>query len=267
MGRRHNRWSAREPLLCAILLLGACSSEVASDDVGIADSDHDYIADAVETEPNNVQLYSFVVGLIDYDPSYPTGVPTWGTLQYGLNLPDEELGYYHYLGTSPANTDDWGIGNLLNSILQTGQRWDGYAWDPQFPCRSASNSVDWTPANRIGVLDLSQGNVTTRVFGGPFMEGGYLQHSWHRQGLDVDVRYLRTDRFEDRLDVYEDPAHFDIYGTVDLLNCFLALPNVELIFMDLDDTGIIPDPQGRVQHLVGHTNHFHVRIYNYPITW
>ncbi len=257
-------------VIVTVVVIG-CVGDQPIDSVPSVDSDRDYIYDVIETEATNVALYHFVVGLIDHDPSYPTGTPTYGTLENGLNLPDANAGYYHYLGISPINTDDWGTGNTLNAVLQVGGWWDGLGSTPKRACRSWSNSVGWTPTRRFGVGDISQGDTLHRRYGGPFIEqvGGHdsLQHEWHRQGLDVDVRYLRLDRTEEGLNVFNYPSQLDRNGTVDLLNCFLSLPNVELILMDTLYTGIPPDPGGVIRHAEGHRDHFHVRFYDFPITW
>jgi len=100
--------------------------------------------------------------------------------------------------------------------------------------------------------------------------GGYMtSHSWHRNGTEVDVRYVRKDKSEwgewaGALDLNNEPAEFDTTATIDLINTFIAQGNVQLISIsdltgisisDVSDTSVINIDNSGV-----HDNHFHVQI-------
>jgi hypothetical protein len=148
---------------------------------------------------------------------------------------------------------DWGILTLINVIEGAGRRFEvprGFAG----ACRVYT---DWTAYPRIQV-----GHLSLQV-GGPFIVGGQQRHSSHQSGVDVDIRYLRTDAQELPLDLASgDSAYYDLYGTVDLMRCFTADPRVQLIYYDSARTMIANDAlsAGRLVDWPGHANHFHVRV-------
>lgn len=152
------------------------------------------------------------------------GSYTSGELINSDNLPDSGTGYYHHIGGDLPNTDDWACGSyLIARTTQVGQ--------------------DWNRSPRMGVLDLS------RECGGAFPP-----HSAHENGLEVDVRYVRSDGAEDSCDI-DQGCPYDQTGTQQLVN-FWINRGASKIFVD-DDSGL----QGSgVQVLSGHSNHFHVRM-------
>ncbi|MCH7575090.1 MAG: penicillin-insensitive murein endopeptidase [Candidatus Marinimicrobia bacterium] len=198
------------------------------------DSDGDNISDAVETNPANAE-YGFDVDSVDADPSIAHGTPTSGWLEGGLNMPDAGEGYYHYYGpdTVVEYFDDWGTLTLIN-MLEGGGR----------------SSKDGGLA-RIGFGDLS------------LKAGGDWQpHDSHQNGLDVDIRYLRKDGAEDRLDIGTNYDEYDVTGTVKMINLLIEtqIP-IALVYVH-PNVGISArtEPLPQIIYRVDHYNHFHVRI-------
>jgi murein endopeptidase len=102
---------------------------------------------------------------------------------------------------------------------------------------------------RVAVGDLS------RPHGGDFgPQFGYIGHASHQNGLDVDVYYPRADGREL---APRDAGDIDRALSQELVNRFLAA-GAALIFVG-PNTGLT-GPPGRVQQLVHHDNHLHVRL-------
>jgi hypothetical protein len=105
------------------------------------------------------------------------------------------------------------------------------------------------------VNDLSKGDAGSRQFGGYFSP-----HSSHQNGLDVDIRYIRNDGSEAPLNIAgPDSIYYDPDATVSVMNCLIANANVSMIFIDSVHAGL----SGSILHnLAGHSDHFHVRIFD-----
>jgi hypothetical protein len=212
--------------------------------------DGDLISDAVELNPPNARLYHFSTTVKDADPSRALGTPSQGTLSNGINLPDVNASYYHFLGFDATDTDDWGTLRLLNVGEAVAYDWgDAY--------RICYGNTQLHPT-RFGIGDMSKGSESTRTFGGSWLP----DHVSHQNGLDMDVRYLRTDRAEAGIDlqIAADQAFYDAAATADLISCFLGFKDVVLILVDMRYTGIDFSATPQVVNDPDHHNHFHVRI-------
>lgn len=203
----------------------------------------------------NRRVHLFDTTRHDFDNSVAHGAPDDGTLSFGVHLPDvqnfsspwAESGYYHFFGadTNPRHTDDWGTLALISTIEKTGRFWR----DPR--CLTLNRT------RRIGILDLS------RQSGGVFYnqaEPSKRDHLSHQNGLDVDVRYMRSDGGEAGLD-FADPnsrVWYDSAATRVLMQCFRSQGAVVRIFVDTDYVKIVFP--GVTLHDPTHRNHFHVRI-------
>lgn len=105
----------------------------------------------------------------------------------------------------------------------------------------------WNKTPRIGVGDIS------RQFGDRFSP-----HNCHRNGLEVDVRYVRSDGVEGPFDFTQNPISlYDQAATQQLVDLFIQHGAV-LIIVD-PDSGLT-GPGVTVDMQRGHRNHFHVRI-------
>jgi len=163
--------------------------------------------------------------------------------------------YVHHFGTDSPQTDDWAILALLNVIQGAGRRFE----IPQGFGGTCRAYTDYSPFPRMQIGDLSLQN------GGQFGVCGGNGHCTHQNGVDVDVRYLRSDAAEQGLDLASaDSIYYDILQTADLLYCFLLDERVELIYYDSARTGIDNPPGFQIlTNAQGHSNHFHVRIRAY----
>jgi len=98
-----------------------------------------------------------------------------------------------------------------------------------------------------------------------YHEGGDMPNAnSHENGLDFDIRYIRTDGNETRLDITTDSSLYDQSTTQDLVDFLELLDNLEYIFTrpsaGLTGSHInLTDPEH-------HKDHIHVRFTN-PSTW
>ena len=104
-------------------------------------------------------------------------------------------------------------------------------------------------APRLLVGDLS------RPHGGDFgPRFGYIGHASHQNGLDVDVYYPRADRREL---APRDASDIDRGLSQELVDRFLAA-GAAVIFVGPNTA--LQGPPGRVEALIHHDNHLHVRL-------
>ena len=194
------------------------------------DTDGDGISDRVEQ--NNRTFHAFDPARCDRDPSAATGQPASGALLHGVNLADDGDGYVHLRGTDPPDSDDWATLRMLNCLEAVGRE---------------ARALDV----RITVNDLS------RRPGGPF-----VPHSSHQNGLDVDVRYLRSDGRVAPLDIRQSPRDYDALTTQAVMRVFIQRCDVSTVFVDLPSLNFTNDELDRpvLVQAPGHTNHFHVRL-------
>jgi len=111
---------------------------------------------------------------------------------------------------------------------------------------------------RVGVGDLSWGDVSTQSFGGEWPGG---DHACHQNGLEVDFRYVRSDGQEIPLNIAgPDSLYYSNTETAALMTYLLANETVIVIYIDTAHAYLTDDGAGILQHWPGHSDHFHVRI-------
>jgi murein endopeptidase len=174
---------------------------------------------------------------VHWHESTAVGTQTAGRLEQGVRLPAEGRTFFTWdpvLRRSPNRAwRRWGTDRLVRVVLRVAR--DFHAAHPGAP--------------RTAVGDLS------RAHGGDFgPRFGYIGHASHQNGLDVDVYYPRADGREV---APRDASQIDRALSQELVNRFLAA-GAEVIFVG-PNTGLT-GPPGRVQALVHHDNHLHVRL-------
>ena len=174
---------------------------------------------------------------VHWHDSVALGTHTAGLLQRGVRLPAEGRTFLTWdpvLRRSPNRQwRRWGTDGLVRVVL-------GVARDYR---------VAHPRGARMAVGDLS------RPRGGDFgPRFGYIGHASHQNGLDVDVYYPRADGREL---APRDAGEIDRRRSQELVNRFLEA-GAQVIFVG-PNTGL-SGPPGRVQPLVQHDNHLHVRL-------
>lgn len=162
------------------------------------------------------------------------GTPNAGWLEDGVQLPVEGAGFYTYNPATqryPEAPDRrWGNDELVRELIDLG-RW----WQRRHPS-----------GPRLGIGDLS------RPGGGPFL-GPVVGHASHQNGLDVDIRLVRTDEAE----AAADPSTYDRELTQQLVDRLVERGAVlVLVGPSLDLHG----PPGVVVTWPNHDDHLHVRF-------
>jgi murein endopeptidase len=165
------------------------------------------------------------------------GTHTAGRLVDGVRLPAESTEFFTWdpVLRRPPNRPwrRWGTDRLVRIVLRVAR---GY--------RAAHPG-----APRMAVGDLS------RPRGGDFgPRFGSIGHASHQNGLDVDVYYPRSDGRE-RAPRYA--SQIDSALSQELVDRFLT-QGADVIFVG-PNTGLT-GPAGRVQALINHDNHLHVRL-------
>jgi murein endopeptidase len=169
--------------------------------------------------------------------STAVGTHTAGGLEHGVRLPAEGRTFFTWdpvLRRSPNRAwRRWGTDGLVRVVLRVAH--DHHAAHPEAP--------------RMAVGDLS------RPHGGDFgPQFGYIGHASHQNGLDVDVYYPRADGRER---APHDASEIDRALSQELVDRFLRA-GAEVVFVG-PNTGLAGPPD-RVQALVHHDNHLHVRL-------
>jgi murein endopeptidase len=169
--------------------------------------------------------------------SVPIGSHAAGRLVAGVRLPSEGEAFFTWdpvLRRSPnRHWRRWGTDRLVRIVLDVAREY--HAAHPDAP--------------RMAVGDLS------RPRGGDFgPRFGYIGHASHQNGLDADVYYPRADGRE-RAPRYA--SQIDRALSQELVDRFLA-KGAQVIFVG-PNTGL-KGPPGRVEALVNHDNHLHVRL-------
>jgi murein endopeptidase len=174
---------------------------------------------------------------VQWHHSTAVGTYSAGRLVQGVRLPLEGRAFFTWdpvLRRSPNRSwRRWGTDRLVRVVLRVARGF--HAAHPR--------------AARMAVGDLS------RPHGGDFgPRFGYIGHGSHQNGLDVDVYYPRADGRE-----LAPPgaSQIDRGLSQELVNRFLAA-GAQVIFVG-PNTGLT-GPPGRVQPLVQHDNHLHVRL-------
>jgi murein endopeptidase len=178
---------------------------------------------------------------VQWHDSTAVGTHTAGALVQGVRLPAAGPAFYTWdpvLRRSPNRPwRRWGTDRLVRAVLDVAR--DFHAAHPR--------------AARLAVGDLS------RPHGGDFgPQFGYIGHASHQNGLDVDVYYPRADGREE---APRDASEIDPRLSQELVDRFVAA-GAQVIFVG-PSTGLV-GPSGRVQVLVQHDNHLHVRLPGQP---
>jgi len=168
--------------------------------------------DLVESRNEGTNTVNFRPTVSDNDPSTANGQPNNGTLTGGIFLPEEGMGYYHFYGADARFTDNWGTLKLIKIIEEVAREWNQS--HPDGP--------------RIGVGDMS------------LRAGGlWIDHASHQNGLDVDLRYLRSDGAESG---YTFPnTGYSQTLTQELIDLFCATGEIDTIFYDTRSNITIPN--------------------------
>jgi murein endopeptidase len=174
---------------------------------------------------------------VHWHHSTAVGTQTAGRLEHGVRLPAEGRTFFTWdpvLRRSPNRAwRRWGTDRLMRVVLEVAR--EHHAAHPRAP--------------RMAVGDLS------RPHGGDFgPQFGYIGHASHQNGLDVDVYYPRADGREL---APRDAGEIDRRLSQELVDRFLAA-GAQVIFVG-PNTGLRGPPE-RVQPLVHHDNHLHVRL-------
>jgi murein endopeptidase len=174
---------------------------------------------------------------VPWHHSTAVGTHAAGRLEHGVRLPAEGRTFCTWdpvLRRSPNRTwRRWGTDRLVRVVLGVAR--EHHAAHPRAP--------------RMAVGDLS------RPQGGDFgPQFGYIGHASHQNGLDVDVYYPRADGREL---APRDAGEIDRGLSQELVDRFLAA-GAQVIFVG-PNTGLRGPPE-RVQPLVHHDNHLHVRL-------
>jgi murein endopeptidase len=174
---------------------------------------------------------------VQWHDSTAVGTHSAGRLEQGVRLPAEGRSFFTWdpvLRRSPNR--DWrrfGTDRLVRVVLRVAR--EHHEAHPAAP--------------RIAVGDLS------RPHGGDFgPRFGFIGHASHQNGLDVDVYYPRADGREL---APRDATEVDRALSQELVDRFLAA-GAEVVFVG-PSTGL-RGPPARVQALVHHDNHLHVRL-------
>jgi murein endopeptidase len=178
----------------------------------------------------------------EFDPvlwrdSTPIGLPHKGALVNGVQLPADGADHFTWdfpLGAAPNRPwRRWGTDDTVRKLMRV----------------MAQFSAAHPFGPRIGIADLSRpkGGAFGRRYGG-------LGHASHQNGTDIDILYPRRDRLE-----LEPTAvsQIDRALSQDLVDRFIAAGAV-YVFVG-PRTGLV-GPKRRVQRLVHHDNHMHVRF-------
>jgi murein endopeptidase len=174
---------------------------------------------------------------VQWHHSTAAGSYSAGHLEGGVRMPAEGRTFFTWdpvLRRSPNRAwRRWGTDRLVRVVLRVARGFQ--AAHPRAP--------------RMAVGDLS------RARGGDFgPRFGYIGHASHQNGLDVDVYYPRADGREV---APGGASQIDRALSQELVNRFLAA-GAEVIFVGPNTR--LTGPPGRVQALVRHDNHLHVRL-------
>jgi murein endopeptidase len=174
---------------------------------------------------------------VQWHDSTALGTHTAGRLEHGVRLPAEGRTFLTWdpvLRRSPNRAwRRWGTDQLVRVLLRVAR--DHHAAHPDAP--------------RMAIGDLS------RPHGGDFgPQFGSIGHASHQNGLDADIYYPREDGRER---APRDASEIDRGLSQELVDRFLAA-GARVIFVG-PNTGL-RGPPGRVEALVHHDNHLHVRL-------
>jgi murein endopeptidase len=174
---------------------------------------------------------------VQWHDSTALGTHTAGRLEHGVRLPAEGRTFLTWdpvLRRSPNRAwRRWGTDQLVRVLLRVAR--DHHAAHPDAP--------------RMAIGDLS------RPHGGDFgPQFGYIGHASHQNGLDADIYSPRADGREL---APRNASEIDHRLSQELVDRFLAA-GARVIFVGPNTR--LRGPPGRVEALVHHDNHLHVRL-------
>ena len=174
---------------------------------------------------------------VRWQRSTAVGTYTAGGLVDGVRVPAEGRHFYTWDPVERRTPNRWwrryGTDRLVRTVLAV----------------ASEHAAAHPGAARLAVGDLS------RPRGGDFgIRFGPIGHASHQNGLDVDIYYPRADGRE-RAPRFASEIDPDL--SQELVDRFLAR-GAQVIFVG-PNTGLTGPPQ-RVQALVNHDNHLHVRL-------
>lgn len=139
-------------------------------------------------------------------------------------MPTATRGYQYWRGGDPEDTDNWGTLELINLVERVAREWNRKY--PSYPI--------------ITSMDMSKQPG-----------GSFPPHGSHQNGLDVDIRYIRTDNSSSG--VTPDDPLYSRSRTQQLIDLFFKFGNIVLIYSD--------DRQlQRITYEANHYDHLHIRI-------
>jgi hypothetical protein len=171
-----------------------------------------------------------------HDYSLARGTVASGSLENGLRIANESIGYYDKNAnvTIPnpnyiKDEHNWGTLTLVDLIEKVAREWN----------RRRANGP------RIGIGDLSLQNG-----------GQTLDHSQHRNGLEVDIRYVRNNGTEGPTRTDGDPLYSRALSQ-ELIDILLSIGKNKIYRIYVGDSqlsgsAVVYDASGV------HNNHLHV---------
>ncbi|MBI5235998.1 MAG: penicillin-insensitive murein endopeptidase, partial [Deltaproteobacteria bacterium] len=228
------------------------------------DWDSDGLSNYVEVENGMDPLVADAVSNL----GVPGGTRSNGTLTNGLRIANVNKGYYYFAGpVGDNNNDNYGALTALTIIESVAREWERLHPDldalrvDNFVANASGAGGQGAEAPRIGIGDLSRRG------------GGYFSpHHEHQNGLDADVRYVRSDNAEAGLDlsVERQRRNYSQDLTLELLNLLLLYNDAITVIVDpranaIGTTRITvdvyrPATRTRRAHLPQHYNHIHVKF-------
>jgi len=176
-------------------------------------------------------------------PSLPQGGA--GNLIGGFFLPHEGIGYRHfYTLVNELNQDNYGTLRMVRIIEAVGREWN---------LRHPGG-----PRISIGDMSWQQGGQMCWL-----VAGNRTCHTYHYNGQDADVRYMRDDGSEVN---YTFPyPHYSQPLTDELVKLFCKMGATEIL-IDPDPniirrSGLYSSPGCTVTPKAGHENHFHIKTW------
>jgi hypothetical protein len=168
-------------------------------------------------------------------PHRATGTVVQGTTIY---LSDSHS-YYYFRGGDPLDSDNYSCPPIHAGLAAAADLW----------------SANYFPG-LVGLGDISQVNG-----------GQFGRHNNHQNGLDVDTRYIRTDREPINFTFGTHPiAQFDAAATLALINRFVGQGATRVIVSHLAQASLQAVPGGNIPAQIHydagtiHHNHMHVEF-------
>jgi hypothetical protein len=204
--------------------------------------------------------------------SVERGVYNNGLLHGGLRIANVNKGYYYFGGSAP-DKNNYGTLRTLRLIETVAKAWDNLHPDLAPLKKNIFANGDGVTNLRNNDID---GDGTPDVPGGTdvrigignlsLQPGGKTDHHSHQNGLDADIRLVRSDNKEHSLDLQIDgPANYSVDYTLSLINLFIdagasfiavdplaGIEQGDIVWIDLKEDS--------KTHLRAHRHHMHVRF-------